>query len=103
MHDLDEDLNFRNLWHSSYAAQARADLRRPYAQRWRDRRSEGERKIEDAHDEEWVLHDWWRKLPWVRRPWPEDPYAQQIEQLTRGWEEFLGTHPMLQLSTIRQS
>ena len=79
-----EELNKKNLLYSGDYDAGRARIHAEYAQRWRDRKSEGERKIEDAHDEENALHWLWRRL--VRRSWPEDPYAAEVERLTHDWD-----------------
>jgi hypothetical protein len=96
LRELDEELNKMNLFYSGHAIKVRAEVRELHARRWRDRKSEGDRTIEDAHDEENLLHYIDRKL--ARRPWPENPHADEIDYLTREWDQFFETHPMMQSS-----
>lgn len=79
-----EELNKRNLFYSGYANSEETRIRDAVAQRWRDRKSEADRKIEDLHDSENVLHRAWRKL---KRPWPENPYEEELQRISQGWEE----------------
>lgn len=80
-----EELNKRNLLYSGHANAADGQIRDRFAQRWRDRKSEADRRIEDLHDSENVLHRTWRDL--VGRPWPENPHREEIERLSQGWEQ----------------
>ena len=87
---LEDEVAERNLTVSGYRGTRENEIRGSYAQQWRDRKSQGERRIEDARDAETPLHAAWRQL--VRRPWPEDERAEEIARLTRGWEETLARY-----------
>ena len=63
--------------------QEQGRIRDAFAQRWRDRKSEADRMIEDLHDSENVLHRAWRN---VKRPWPENPYEEELQRISQGWE-----------------
>lgn len=60
-------------------------VRDVFAQRWRDRKSASDRALEDLHDSENVLHRTWRKAR--RRPWPENPYEEELRTISQGWEQ----------------
>ncbi|MGH9319893.1 MAG: hypothetical protein ACRD3V_08375, partial [Vicinamibacteria bacterium] len=74
------------------AGQAEARVRREYAERWRNRKSEGERKIQALRDAEHIAHRLWRRVP--GRGWPENPHAEEVARLSRGWEEIIRAEGM---------
>lgn len=65
---------------SRFRGPTEQDIRNAYARRWRKRKLEADRDLEDLKDEN-VLHRAWRKAS--RRPWPEDPYESEVAQLSR--------------------
>lgn len=81
---LSEAMNAFNLVHSSKHDNEQKQVHDTFAQQWRDRKSQGHRVIEDAHDEETPVHWIWRRI--VRRTWPKDPFADEVASLTRGWD-----------------
>jgi hypothetical protein len=87
LHAVEQEMAERNLTFSGERGKRENDVRRTFAQQWRDRKSEGDRKIEDARDAETPLHTAWRRV--VGRTWPEDEHAEEIARLTRGWEDVL--------------
>lgn len=87
---MEEELAQKNLTFSGHRGKREVEIRRAFAQQWRDRKSEGDRKIEDARDAETPLHAAWRSM--VGRSWPEDKHAEEIARLTRGWEDVLARY-----------
>jgi hypothetical protein len=87
---VEQEMAERNLTFSGARGKRENDVRRTFAQQWRDRKSEGDRRIEDARDAETPLHAGWRSM--VGRPWPEDEHADEIARLTRGWEDVHGRY-----------
>lgn len=84
---LREDLSKRNLGYSGHGDEKEKELLDGYAESWRNRKREAERKLEDIRDSESALHRAWRKAR--RRPWPTNPHAAEVAQLSKGWESRL--------------
>jgi len=82
-----EELNKENLFYSSTRDEKEKELLDGFAERWRNRKREAERKLEDIEDSENVLHRAWRKLR--NRPWPTNPHAAEVAGLTKDWESRL--------------
>jgi hypothetical protein len=84
---VEDEMQHRGLRQSGLRGQRESDVRRAFAQQWRDRKSAGERLIEDAQDAEGTAHGTYRRVR--RKPWPEDPHGDQIASATSGWERTL--------------
>ncbi len=84
---LIEELNKDNLFYSGHRVQRENELLDGYAESWRNRRREAERKLEDIKDSENVLHRGWRKLR--GKPWPTNPHEAEVARLTNDWESRL--------------
>jgi len=86
LHRVEHEMQERGIAQSGLHGQAENEVRRAFAQTWRDRKSEGDRWIEDAHDDEGgAAHATYRRVR--GRPWPEDPHAAAIAGMTQGWEQ----------------
>jgi hypothetical protein len=81
---LVEELNKDNLFYGSHRVQQEAELHARYAQRWRDRRSEVERRIRDVKYTENIVHWVWRKASFTH--WPTNPWRDEIATLATAWE-----------------
>jgi RNA polymerase sigma factor (sigma-70 family) len=82
---LAEEMNAQNLFYSGAHENGKRKIREAFAHQWRDRKSHGDRLVEDQQDEEHFLHAGWRRFV-ARRPWPENEHAAETEDLTRAWE-----------------
>ena len=63
-----------------------AQVRGQYAHQWRDRKSEYERAVCELKFSENPVHGAWRRLS--RTPWPGNPKADLLAQLTREWDDL---------------
>jgi RNA polymerase sigma factor (sigma-70 family) len=84
---LAEEMNANNLFYSGAHTSRQGQIRERFAVRWRDRKSRGDRLIEDLRDAENFLHRGWRWL--ARRPWPENLHEKDTERLTASWETIV--------------
>jgi hypothetical protein len=55
-----------------------------FARRWRDRKREADRKAEALREDEGLGVRAWRRI--VRKPWPENPDAEELKDITAVWE-----------------
>jgi hypothetical protein len=83
-----EELNKDNLFYSGHRDEKEKELLDGYAERWRNRKREAERKLEDLKDSENILHQALRKLR--DKPWPKNPDEAELARVTKHWESRLG-------------
>jgi hypothetical protein len=93
------DMAGRGLLDSGIRRQEEGRVRAEFGTRWRNRKSEGERRIRDIRYSENLFHAAYRVV--ARKPWPHDPYAEEVSLLTGGWEKpELGTQPVVALPAL---
>jgi hypothetical protein len=56
-----------------------------FARRWRDRKREADRKAEALREAEGMGVRVWRKV--ARKPWLENPEAEELRDITATWED----------------
>jgi len=83
-----EELNKQNLFYSGTRDEQEKELLDGYAERWRNRKRDAGRQLEDIRDSENVLHRAWRKLR--HKAWPDNPHEAEMVRLTKDWESRLG-------------
>jgi hypothetical protein len=73
-------------WGSPTLEEQEQRIRREFAVRWRNRKSQSGRTIRQLRYSENFIH-------WLYRaafsPWPANPYADEIMLLTRRWEDMI--------------
>jgi hypothetical protein len=82
---VDEETNARNLFYSGYRGKELRRVRDEFAVRWRDRKRASDRKLEALREEEGPGVKAWRRLK--KKPWLENPYAEELRVITRAWED----------------
>lgn len=79
------DLAARGMLRSGeYGFQLRR-VRDGFAQRWRDRKKAGERRLAEMREGEGPPVQLWRKI-W-RKPWPTNPNADEVRAISAAWED----------------
>jgi hypothetical protein len=82
-----KDLARRRLLNTGEVGAEENRIRGDYAVHWRDRKRQADRDLEDLKDSETALHRTYRRLR--KNPWPENPDREEVENITRSWEERL--------------
>ncbi len=83
---VDDQMKAPRDWGDPPNEQVVERMRREFAIRWRNRKSQSERTISALRYSENFIHWIYRA---VQRPWPENPHADEIRVLTRRWEDLI--------------
>jgi hypothetical protein len=84
---VEDELTARGMLPSGERGHRERQVRRDYAQRWRDRKSKSDRAVEDLRDLETPIDRAWRRV--ARKPWPTNPYADETNRLSAPWEQTI--------------
>jgi thioesterase domain-containing protein len=86
--EMENDLAARRMLKSGSRGFHEERIRDEVAERWRNRKRQATREIEDIQDAETALHRRYRRLR--SKPWPENPDQGELEKITGEWEKRLG-------------
>ncbi len=85
LEDVKNDLAARGILQSGAFGAGLLRVREESARRWRDHKLASDRRIEELNEAEGFTVRAWRKLR--RKPWPENPKADELRGVTLAWED----------------
>ncbi len=74
----------RGLRHSGIDGREQLRVREEFSRRWRDRKRAAHRKFAALREAEGGTVKAWRRLR--KKPWPENPWADELRIITAAWE-----------------
>jgi hypothetical protein len=81
----ENELAARGMLESGQRGANERRIRDEFAVRWRDRKRQATRDLEDLQDAEGALHRVYRQLR--ANPWPKNPHQEEVDRITRGWND----------------
>jgi hypothetical protein len=84
---VEDQMHARRDWGSPLNKDVVKRMRREFATRWRDRKSESQRRIKRLRYSENFIHRLYRSAAGV--DWPENPYEADIARLAQPWEDLI--------------
>jgi hypothetical protein len=84
---VDEQLAARGIFRSGSRDAQHRRIHEEFARRWRDRKRQAERDLEDLRLAETWLHALYRRVR--KRPWPQNPHQAEVDNISRAWEGWV--------------